>query len=59
MGTWREVRNFAWHRFRSVTSWESGRGAQSVTSGGTISLAPNHCGARRKVPKMSQVLSSI
>jgi len=35
------------------------QGRNEGCKGGTIPRAPNHCGGRRKVPTMSQVLSSI
>jgi len=35
------------------------RGITSRGYGGKILRAPNQCGRRRKVPKMSHVLSSI
>jgi len=34
-------------------------GAESLRGGRITAGAPNHCGGRRKVPTMSQVLSSI
>jgi len=35
------------------------RGVTRWGQGGAIPRAPNHCGRRRKVPTMSQVLSSM
>jgi len=38
--------------------WDTGA-SRAVGMGGTILRTPNQCGRRRKVPKMSHVLSSI